>query len=173
VKVRYKTTGTMRKTVRYRLRPPICYEGDRKLWAWYTGDVALPRCHPDALTATRSAVIAAETFGRGSTKLTHEEWFAEGTRRFGSDQLQWRFVCPSCGHVASVLDWKDAGSSSANVGFSCVGRWIPGSKEMGQRPGPCNYAGGGLFRINPVVVVSMGKETAMFAFADPPSGPDS
>lgn len=39
-----------------------------------------------------------------------EDWQAEAVRRFGPDQMKWKFVCPSCGHVASIQDWKDAGS---------------------------------------------------------------
>lgn len=80
---------------------------------------------------------------------TRAEWEADGLRRFGSDRLTWRFVCPSCGHVASVEDWKKAGAPANAVAFSCVGRWLPSCVEMGVRPGPCNYAGGGLFALNP------------------------
>lgn len=102
-----------------------------------------------------------------TTRYTHEEWQAEARRRFGDDPLQWRFVCPSCGHVASVQDWKDAGAQEGHVAFSCVGRWLPNPKQMGERPGPCNYAGGGLFRLNPVeVVMPGGKVRQAFAFAD-------
>lgn len=34
--------------------------------------------------------------------LTKSEWEAEAERRFGPDANGWRFVCPACGHVASV-----------------------------------------------------------------------
>ncbi|MBA9071867.1 hypothetical protein FHR71_005660, partial [Methylobacterium sp. RAS18] len=35
--------------------------------------------------------------------------------------------------------------------------------------GPCNYAGGGLFKLNPVIVTGPdGSEHAMFDFADRP-----
>jgi hypothetical protein len=100
--------------------------------------------------------------------MTHEEWLAEGRRRFGDDIMRWRFVCPSCGHVASVQDWKNAGATEGEVAFSCVGRRTGGSAAFGERgKGPCNYAGGGLFRINPVSIVKDGQEHDRFAFAEP------
>lgn len=97
--------------------------------------------------------------------MTHEEWAAEGVRRFGVDEMQWRFVCPSCGHVALVRDWKKAGASEGQVAFSCVGRNLPDPVEMFEKPGPCNYAGGGLIGINPVSIE--GRKENVFAFAEP------
>ena len=88
--------------------------------------------------------------------MSVDEWRKEGVRRFGSDEMKWRFVCPSCGHVASVQDWKDAGAEESEVAFSCVGRHLKDAKQMCEKPGPCNYAGGGLFRINPVKVICEG-----------------
>lgn len=103
-------------------------------------------------------------------RLTHAEWIAEAERRFGPDAMKWRFVCPSCGHVASVKDWKDAGATEGMVAFSCVGRLLPKAAEFGQRgKGPCNYAGGGLFRLNPVTVTKDGKDHDVFEFAEPSS----
>lgn len=93
-----------------------------------------------------------------------EQWQAEGARRFGPDPMTWRFVCPSCGYVASVQDYKDAGAPESAVAFSCVGRWLPRCVEMFQKPGPCNYAGGGLFGLNPVEIE--GREARIFAFAE-------
>lgn len=96
------------------------------------------------------------------------EWLAEGRRRFGDDQSAWRFVCPSCGHVASVADYKVAGAPEGAVAFSCVGRFLPKREDAFQPgKGPCNYAGGGLFRVNPVTVVrDDGAESYVFDFAD-------
>lgn len=98
------------------------------------------------------------TEGKASARrrLTHAEWKAEAIRRFGDDPNGWRFTCPSCGHVATVKDWKDAGAPDGSVAFACVGRWLPDQaaafplQEGGS--GPCNYSGGGLFRLNPVEV---------------------
>lgn len=101
--------------------------------------------------------------------LTFEAWQAEGVRRFGEDKRKWRFVCPACGHVASAMDWVNAGASDS-IAFSCIGRWTGAKREAFTKAGgegPCDYAGGGLFRLNPVQVIDEeGKEHSVFAFAD-------
>lgn len=100
-------------------------------------------------------------------RYTWEEFVAEGKRRFGEDMMDWKFVCPSCGHVTAIRDWQKAGAEEGEVAFSCVGRHISGSKDiLCQPPGPCNYAGGGLFLLNPVIVVRDGIEHNMFDFAE-------
>lgn len=104
-----------------------------------------------------------------SVKFTHADWQAEAVRRFGADPMGWKFVCPSCGHVASVKDWKDAGAPEGAVAFSCIGRYTGAGddKTFRRAGGPCNYAGGGLFGLNPVQVeFDEGKVQAVFAFAD-------
>lgn len=97
--------------------------------------------------------------------MTRDEWQAEGERRFGPDLITWRFVCPVCGHVATPRDWQEAGAPQTAVAFSCVGRWSLRNRPAlgGSGPGPCDYAGGGLFRLNPVEVEGAGK---FFAFAE-------
>jgi hypothetical protein len=102
--------------------------------------------------------------------MTIEEWRAEGERRFGPDQTKWRFKCPSCGYIATAENWKRAGAPETAVAFSCVGRWIPTSKGQlwDKNGGPCNYAGGGLFRLNPLTVIDAeGREHSIFEFGAP------
>lgn len=102
--------------------------------------------------------------------ITHDAWWAEAVRRFGDDLMRWRFVCPSCGHVASVADWKAAGASAGEIAFSCVGRRTGAgdSNTFKRAGGPCNYAGGGLFELNPArVIYKDGHERRVFAFAEP------
>lgn len=109
-------------------------------------------------------------------KMTLEEWRAKAAELFGADHMKWKFVCPVCKHVASVEDWKNAGASVNSAGFSCVGRWAGVNPETAkgdvgpngiEGKGPCNYAGGGLFKLNPVTVVDPdGHEMHCFAFAD-------
>ena len=108
-------------------------------------------------------------------QLTHAEWVAEAKSRFGENPLGWKFVCPSCGHVASVEEWRAAGASEGAVAFSCIGRQasergIAASAAFRHNGGPCNYTGGGLLRLNPVLVDFMdGTEPRpTFEFAAPP-----
>jgi hypothetical protein len=99
-----------------------------------------------------------------SRVLTKEEWIREGREKFGNDQMQWRFVCPVCGHVASVQDYLDAKAPEGMIAFSCIGRLLGAAREAfgGKGTGPCNYAGGGLFRLNPCIVDGVGY----FEFAE-------
>lgn len=76
--------------------------------------------------------------------------------------------CPSCDHVATVRDWKDAGAKENNAAFSCVGRWLGADDKHTFRKdgGPCQYAGGGLFQLNPITVTHPdGATVQCFAFA--------
>lgn len=105
-------------------------------------------------------------------RVTHAQWLDEGKALFGDDQMTWRFVCPSCGHVASIQDWKDAGAEQGEVAFSCVGRHaanagLAAEAAFRKNGGPCNYTGGGLFKLNPVAVDfgSGGAPRMTFEFA--------
>lgn len=102
------------------------------------------------------------------TEIKYQDWLKEAAEKFGKDPLEWKFVCPSCGYVASVKDWKNAGASEGEIAFSCVGRRLNTENEIwNKNGGPCNYAGGGLFRLNPVkVVLEDGHIRETFAFAE-------
>lgn len=106
--------------------------------------------------------------------ITLAEWRAEGERLFGADEMAWRFVCPVCHHVQTPADYKAAGAPSGAAGFSCVGRWTAGAKEACAQGsgGPCTYAGGGLFQLNPVEVsLPDGGSILAFEFAPAAEGP--
>ncbi len=101
-----------------------------------------------------------------SRQLTHDEWLTEGVRRFGYDAREWRFVCPVCAYEASVQDWKEAGAEARCVAFSCIGGWRGATDFASTGEGPCNYAGGGLFKLNPVTVIKEeGPPRFVFEFA--------
>lgn len=99
--------------------------------------------------------------------ITKEQWEIEAQKRYGQNNLDWRFQCPACGYKASTQDWKDAGLPSSMVAFSCIGRGMRNATEM-RPPGPCNYAGGGLMRLNPITVTTLDGDTSVFDFADSP-----
>lgn len=103
------------------------------------------------------------------TEMTLEQWQAQARALFGDDAMAWKFACPSCGHVATVADWKAAGAPEGAVAFSCIGRWLcaDDKKTFRKQGGPCQYTGGGLFKLNPVAVTdAAGVVHMMFAFAE-------
>ena len=107
--------------------------------------------------------------GAGPKTMTLEEWKTKGRELFGDDQCEWKFKCPVCGYVASVKDWKDAGATEGMVAFSCIGRLQDKCRDAfeGKGSGPCSYAGGGFFKLNPIMVIDPdGNEHQMFEFAD-------
>jgi hypothetical protein len=102
-------------------------------------------------------------------QITKKEWEEEGTKKFGDDMMKWKFVCPACGHIASIQDWRDIGADEGEVAFSCVGRHVENHGTLfdkGQKQ-PCNYAGGGFFTMNPVhVEMDNGDIRQTFEFAE-------
>ena len=102
-----------------------------------------------------------------AVRYTVAEWRAKAAELFGAT-MNWAFICPACGHIATVRDWMESGAPETAVAFSCVGRWKPGGARdaFGKGPGPCDYAGGGLIGLNPVIVTDdEGKEMHAFDFA--------
>lgn len=96
-------------------------------------------------------------------ELTYDEWMNEAKSHFESPQ-DIAFTCPSCGYVQSVKECREAGHPESAIGFSCIGRTLGTDKEFGDKTGgPCNYAGGGLIRLNPVKITD--KDTSLFEFA--------
>jgi hypothetical protein len=72
-------------------------------------------------------------------KLTQAELLAEARQRFGHDPMKFAFKCPSCGDVATLQDFKDAGAAPSRAGQECIGR-LPGATRG------CNWAAYGLIR---------------------------
>lgn len=111
------------------------------------------------------------------TAITHAEWLAQGESLFGKDLMNWKFVCPSCGHVASPLDFKafkDRGANPNSATIECIGRYFPKDERGGwsedhcnpKVKSPCDYAGYGLIGLAPLSVKHEdGKATPCFAFA--------
>jgi hypothetical protein len=100
--------------------------------------------------------------------MTYKDWMDQGTKLFGPDKNKWPFECPSCGYVATAEEYLALGAPPGAIGFSCIGRFWKDQSEVQDFPAkkigtPCNYAGGGLFRINPVEV----DGNFFFAFAKP------
>ena len=96
-------------------------------------------------------------------EIKYDYWIKEGTMKFGENTNNWKFVCPSCGMISQSSDWKN----EAQIAFSCVGRQAQDPGEIFSKTQPCNYAGGGLFRLNPVhVKLENGNIRETFEFAE-------
>ncbi len=103
-------------------------------------------------------------------EMTHAEWIVEAKKRYG-DFESVKFRCPMCGHVASVAEYQAAQAPEGMIGFSCIGRITTAHRKAfgGKGPGPCDYAGGGLFRVNPIHLTENGEPFCeVFDFADDP-----
>ncbi len=82
---------------------------------------------------------------------TERQYIQDATLLFGDDIMKWRFVCPACGHIASFKDYQNAEVPLDSIAFSCIGRWLPVRQSVFMpNGGPCDYAGGSLFALNPV-----------------------
>lgn len=101
--------------------------------------------------------------------LTREDWLAEGKRRFGVE-ADFRFVCPICKNGQSVRDFeafKAQGAKADHAYKYCIGRLVGAKRQAfgGDGPGPCDYASGGLFNLNPVLVTYTGDDGTQRAIA--------
>ena len=117
-------------------------------------------------------------------QMTTDELSAEMQRRFGTDSLQWAFICPQCKDIATLGDFFDAGVNPAVFGQECIGRSLGALSKEFARPGDdesklpkyegrgCNWAAYGLFR-GPVEYLSPeGKSTWGFEIAPAPEKTD-
>jgi hypothetical protein len=88
---------------------------------------------PGGRTSIRNGAVTSTV--ATENVVQYSAWHADGERRFGPDMLDWRFVCPNCGDVASVREFPEDSRNAA--GAECIGRSAPGRG--------CNWAAGGLF----------------------------
>lgn len=106
--------------------------------------------------------------------IKHEDWINEALKRYQNPQ-NISFRCPVCGHSATVSEYSDVGAKDGQIGFVCIGRFLVahkkafGSSHKNIPNGPCDYTGGGFFRLNPVrVVFKDGTTSDYFDFSDSP-----
>lgn len=128
---------------------------------------------------TRSA---ARTGPDQPTTMTQDELVAEMRRRFGADPMRWAFACPSCGDVATGLDFRTAlaerprtsrdGSptmASDLLGQECIGRVLGALEERRQEDWKgrgCDWCAYGLFRGPLRVTLPNGKAVHSFHIAE-------
>lgn len=76
---------------------------------------------------------------------TLAEWQAEMISRFNSS-AEVAFICPACGHIATVQDHIDAGGEKDDAPQECIGRTTgKGTKNQTDEGNGCNWAAFGLF----------------------------
>jgi len=96
-------------------------------------------------------------------KLEYKKWIEKAKELFGKDSYNWKFKCPSCGHIQSINSMlKHTPSLKAveieNMVFvNCEGRY---NAKYG-----CDWTLGGLFQIHKVEVNFNGKICRAFEFA--------
>lgn len=86
---------------------------------------------------------------------TVEEWISEGEQLFGSDQIDWVFQCPSCGHIQEGRERAFHPRSSAFICFTCLSP---------KQPGKCDKTAKTMDS-NPVQVIHPGGIMRVFPFA--------
>lgn len=93
--------------------------------------------------------------------MTLSEWEAEGKRRFGDEQLDWKFKCPACGHIQSMREFKDARLEPQLAYLNCASRHGLGGKA------DCKWTIGGLLSLGGQYVID-GKycPRLVFEFAE-------
>lgn len=106
-------------------------------------------------------------------ELTEKEWRARGKRLFGKDTNNWKFICPSCGNIQTIKNfkkYKNKGATPSDAYFNCIGRFSGKGGHIGGDGGtkkPCNYTTGGLIGLSPLRIKdNKGKIHASFDFYD-------
>lgn len=101
-------------------------------------------------------------------KYTLQEWKDEQKKRFKDNLLDVAFVCPACGKVSTLREFKEAGATPDDSYQNCIGRFTgKGSPNQSDGTG-CNWAAYGLFGClgkGDVVVTPDGNEVEVFQLA--------
>ena len=111
--------------------------------------------------------------------MKHHEWLEKAKKLYGENPGDWKFKCPICHTIQTAKDFVNAGLSkeeaSTSIAQECIGRYLPEKqKAFGDRKKdkfvkgvPCNYAGYGLFKLNPIeIIMDDGTKYQAFDFAD-------
>ncbi len=118
----------------------------------------------------------------GKREWTQAELLAEAKRRFGDDPLDFAFICPTCGDVATIREFAEircagrhrdgsecAGHGDAS-GQECIGRRLgalKGSAKAWKGRG-CDWCAYGLFAGPWSIVMPDGRKASSFRLAEKP-----
>lgn len=110
---------------------------------------------------------------------TQAELLAEAKRRFGDDPLDFAFVCPSCGDVTAIREFREARHENHRDGSDCAGHPELAGQEcigrlLGALKGPqkawkgrgCDWAAYGLIPGPWSVEMPDGRTVSSFRLAD-------
>lgn len=113
------------------------------------------------------------------TTITQDELLAQLRARFGDDPLDWAFVCPQCGDVATARDFQEAGlpegkDASEYLGQQCIGRVLGALRQpAGAWKGRgCDWCAFGLIGGPVGVELPNGKTIRSFEIAPAPPLPE-
>lgn len=80
------------------------------------------------------------------------DWLKELRSRFGEDDEDWKFVCPSCGHVQSVADFNAIGVDGNKAYYECISRYKNIDGKNNKKA--CKYTLCGLFVLDHDMVIN-------------------
>lgn len=86
-------------------------------------------------------------------KYNYKEWLSEGKKLFGTNFINWGFVCPACNKVSYVRDFIELGISKDDAlevaPVHCIGRHngkgVKGINGANKGNG-CDWSANGLLR---------------------------
>lgn len=102
-----------------------------------------------------------------------DEWLAKGAELFGTNILNWAFICPMCGKISTGKDFKDLGVDPNHIYNTCIGRYngkgISGLSFKGDTPPEfgCDWAAFGILKTfgRGDIVIKDDHEINVFKFA--------
>lgn len=126
-----------------------------------------PKPVPDSGPGPNAAAAPSTAPAEDPTEMTHAEFGAFARARFGQNALDWAFVCPNCGDIATARDFPD--DQRDHVGQECVGRHRGALKaDGGMAERGCNWAAYGLIPGPLKVTLADGTVVRSFRFAPAP-----
>ncbi len=87
-----------------------------------------------AYVSKRSQALVNAEWEKGGTwhdKTIFDGMASRGSRAFGTDPKDWKFVCPSCGTIQSVKDFLQLGCCPDDAVQECIGlhKWKSSLKQ--------------------------------------------
>jgi len=88
-------------------------------------------------------------------RITKQQYFDELIEKHGSFKDNWACVCPKCGNVQTIAEFKDHDIDPNNVNYACIGRYVEGRG--------CDFVIDSLVKNHPLEVI-MDDQTIALSF---------